>query len=131
MDADLVVIGHHHEPRGLREHDGQLYLIPGATEAVDLGEKGPFGVYILEIGGGQLLSHDFLELKPLHLISSRRIVAHEPRPLNWFRERVMGEVESFLRLLRDRGVEGILRVRVSRGGGWRRPVPGAQARRRD
>jgi len=42
LGADLVITGHHHESRGLIKRGDQTYLVPGATEAIDLAEKKPF-----------------------------------------------------------------------------------------
>ena len=113
MGADLVVSGHHHEPIGLKKVKGQLYLLPGATEAVDLGERGPFGVHILEIKDGELASHRFLELKPLHLIESRLVSSSKPMPLEWYRERCLSEVKGFAERLEAEEAEGILRLHVA------------------
>ena len=112
MGADLVISGHHHEHLGLKRVNGQLYLLPGSTEAVDLGERGPFGVYILEVEDGRLASHRFIELTPLQLIESRSIVSEKPLPLEWYRRRCLEEAESFAGGLEEKGVDGILRLQV-------------------
>jgi len=121
LDVDLVITGHHHERLGFKKghhHErlgfkkthGKLFLIPGATEAIDLGERGPFGVYILDVRGLGLISHKFVELEPLQTIGVRRVVSDKPMDLDWFRRRCLEEIESFaLNLDRD----GILKLNVS------------------
>ena len=110
LDVDLVITGHHHERLGFKKVHGKLFLVPGATEAIDLGERGPFGVYILDVRGSELISHKFVELEPLQTIGVRRVVSDEPVELNWFRRRCLEEIESFaLNLDRD----GILKLNVS------------------
>ncbi|OYT67903.1 MAG: hypothetical protein B6U65_01555 [Candidatus Wolframiiraptor sp. EX4484-121] len=110
LDVDLVITGHHHERLGFKKTGGKLFLIPGATEAIDLGERGPFGVYILDVEKSGLISHKFVELEPLQVIGVRRVVSDKPVELDWFRRRCLEEIESFaLNLDRD----GILKLNVS------------------
>jgi len=110
LDVDLVITGHHHERLGFKKTHGKLFLVPGATEAIDLGERGPFGVYILDVRGLELTSHKFVELEPLQTIGVRSVVSDEPMELDWFRRRCLEEIESFaLNLDRD----GILKLNVS------------------
>jgi len=44
IQVDVVLVGHYHERSGLEEEDNLKFIVPGAIGAVDLSEKGPFGV---------------------------------------------------------------------------------------
>jgi len=110
LDVDLVITGHHHERLGFKKTGGKLFLIPGATEAIDLGEHGPFGVYILDLGESKLVSHKFVEIDPLQVIGVRKLVSDKPVELDWLRRKCLEEIESFALNL-DR--EGILKLIVS------------------
>lgn len=113
LNVDLVVLGHYHEGFGPLRVGGRLLLAPGATEAVDLGETGPFSVEILEVEDGGDVQARRVQLKPSHKISTRRISPPEPQPLEWFRKEVLRVVEEFYGELEEAGLPGILRVIVS------------------
>ena len=110
LDVDLVITGHHHERLGFKKTGGKLFLIPGATEAIDLGERGPFGVYILDLRESNLVAHKFVEIDPLQAIGVKKVMSDKPMELDWFRKRSLEEIESFALNL-DR--EGILKLNVS------------------
>ncbi|RLG01468.1 MAG: hypothetical protein DRN49_01215 [Thaumarchaeota archaeon] len=110
LDVDLVITGHHHERLGFKKTGGKLFLVPGATEAVDLAERGPFGIYILDIRESELVAHKFVEINPLQVIGVKKVVSDKPMKLDWFRRRCLEEIESFALNL-DR--EGILKLNVS------------------
>ena len=110
LDVDLVITGHHHERLGFKKTGGKLFLVPGATEAIDLAERGPFGIYILDIRESELVAHKFVEINPLQVIGVKKVVSDKPMKLDWFRRRCLEEIESFALNL-DR--EGILKLNVS------------------
>lgn len=113
IKIDMVVLGHYHEKSGLKKVGNLFFLIPGATEAIDLVEKGPFGVYILDIGYEREVKAKFIELTPSQHISVKKISSEEPKTLQWFREKVLGEVSIFIDELKAKNIPGILKVRVS------------------
>jgi len=108
LGADLVVAGHHHK-RALMEVGGFTLLVPGATEAIDLADEGPHGVWILNLDGKAECR--FIPLKPLHKIRSEAVdtrgAAEKPE---WFVERAVEAARSFADELRSEGAEGILRI---------------------
>ena len=110
LDVDLVITGHHHERLGFKKTGGKLFLVPGATEAIDLAERGPFGIYILDVRESELVAHKFVEINPLQVIGVKKVVSDKPMKLDWFRRRCLEEIESFALNL-DR--EGILKLNVS------------------
>ncbi|MEM4536509.1 MAG: metallophosphoesterase family protein [Nitrososphaerota archaeon] len=113
INVDMVVLGHYHERSELRKVGNLLFLIPGATEAVDLAEKGPFGVSILDIGCEKEVEEKFIELTPSQYISFKKVTSEEPKPFQWFRQRVLEEVSIFIDELRVKNIPGILKIRVS------------------
>lgn len=113
IDVDMVVLGHYHEKSRLKKLKDLFFLIPGATEAIDLGEKGPFGVYILDIDYNKEVKEKFIELTPSQHISVRSISSDEPKPFQWFREKVLEEISMFNDELRMKNLPGILKIRVS------------------
>jgi DNA repair exonuclease SbcCD nuclease subunit len=48
VGCNIVVNGHVHSSPGPKTFDKILFLTPGATEPEDLGEDGPYGVYVIE-----------------------------------------------------------------------------------
>ena len=113
INPDIIVVGHYHEKGGVKYKNSIKFIIPGATEAVDLGEKGPFGVYIMEVEEPGRLESKFIELTPSQHISVKRIVSEEAKPIEWFKERVLDEVSSFVNELNMRNLPGILKIKVS------------------
>ncbi len=113
INPDIVVVGHYHERGDVKYKNDIKFIIPGATEAVDLGEKGPFGVYIIEVKEGIKMNTKFIELTPSQHISVRKIVSEEAKPIQWFKERVLDEVSTFIDELNMRNLPGILKIKVS------------------
>jgi len=111
--VDIVVVGHYHERSGLKEEDNIKFIIPGAIEAVDLGEKGPFGVYILDVDDSERIQAKFIELTPAQHVALRRVGSEEPKPLQWFKDRVLEEISIFMNELSEKKLPGILKIKVS------------------
>lgn len=112
IQVDMVIVGHYHEKYELREKNNLKFLIPGATEAVDLGEKGPFGVYILDVKDSENIQSKFIELTPSQHITLRRIVSEEPKPFQWFKDRTLEEISNFMDELIEKKLPGILKIKV-------------------
>ncbi len=111
VGADLVVCGHYHGHLDPAEKGGSVLLTPGGTDAIDLGDKGPFGVYIAEVEGGALQSLRFVELKPLQLIKSVKVSSEGAVwGIQRFVEKALAEVRSFAEQLKFSEADGILRV---------------------
>lgn len=111
VGADLVVCGHYHGHLDPAEKSGSVLLTPGGTDAIDLGDKGPFGVYIAEVEGGALQSLRFVELKPLQLVKSVRVSSEGAVwGIQRFVEKAMAEVRGFAEQLKSSKADGILRV---------------------
>ncbi|MEM2187969.1 MAG: hypothetical protein QXG35_01430, partial [Nitrososphaerota archaeon] len=112
LGADIVVAGHNHE-RLLRNSEQLLLLTPGATEAIDLSDEGPFGIHILDLG--KKIECRFIQLKPLYNIKNAVIdsgsAAEQPK---WFVEKAIEAVLAFSDELRSNGSSGIMRL-VLRG----------------
>jgi len=107
LGADIVIAGHYHTRMEPAEEGGTTLLTPGATEAVDLSDKGPYGVYILE---GER-SVRFVKIKPLHEIMNIKVDSEQAvRPAKWFIEKALEGIGSYATGLQKRGVEGILRL---------------------
>ncbi|MEM2962282.1 MAG: metallophosphoesterase [Candidatus Bathyarchaeia archaeon] len=106
LGADIVVSGHYHGRLKPVTRDGMMILTPGATEAVDLSDEGPFGVYILEDGEAR-----FRSINPLHEIRNVKVSSKGAlKPPRWFIDKALEEVERYTSSLRERGVNGILRL---------------------
>ncbi|MCL7389129.1 MAG: metallophosphoesterase [Thaumarchaeota archaeon] len=113
IQVDIIVVGHYHEKGEVKEKDNLKFIMPGAIEAVDLGEKGPFGVYILDVDDSGRIQAKFIELKPSQHIALRRVFSEEPKPLQWFKDRVLEEISIFMNELSEKKLPGILKIKVS------------------
>ena len=110
LGADIVIAGHFHTRVGPVEENEVTFLTPGATEAVDLSDEGPFGVYILEPNNRP----KFIQIKPLHEIRNSKVSSMEAvKPKEWFIENALREIKSYYSYLSDKGVDGILRLVIS------------------
>ncbi|MBO3833375.1 MAG: hypothetical protein FGF51_08380, partial [Candidatus Brockarchaeota archaeon] len=88
---------------------GTLFLTPGATEAVDLSDEGPFGVYVLDRRQVR-----FQPIKPLHEIRNVEVDSKGAvKPCEWFVEQSVREIDSYSSDLQARGVDGMLRLVLS------------------
>ncbi|MGC8850169.1 MAG: metallophosphoesterase family protein [Candidatus Bathyarchaeia archaeon] len=106
LGADIVVSGHYHGRLKPITRDGAMILTPGATEAVDLSDEGPFGVYILEDGEAR-----FKLINPLHEIRNVKVSSKGAlKPSKWFVDKALGEAKRYASSLEERGVNGILRL---------------------
>jgi DNA repair exonuclease SbcCD nuclease subunit len=106
LGADIIISGHYHGRLKPQTVDGAVILTPGATEAVDLSDEGPFGVYILEDGASR-----FKPVKPLHEIRNVKVSSRDAvKPSRWFMDRALKEAEAYASSLQGRGVKGILRL---------------------
>ncbi|MEM2613436.1 MAG: metallophosphoesterase [candidate division WOR-3 bacterium] len=113
LGATLIITGHYHKYLPLKEKEGLFLLTPGATEAIDLSDEGPFGVCILNLDNR--VDCTFIPLKPLHKIKNEVVdskgAAEKPE---WFIEKAMSAVNKFSEELKSERGEGILRI-VLRG----------------
>lgn len=109
LGADVVLAGHYHGKVNPMESNKTLFLTSGATEAVDLSDEGPFGVYVLD--GRQAR---FLPIKPLHEIRNIKVDSKSAvKPREWFVEQAVREMEAYSSDLQARSVAGILRLVLS------------------
>jgi len=107
LEADIVIAGHYHTRKEPLDEKGTMLLTPGATEAVDLSDEGPYGVYILE---GKR-SARFLPIKPLHEIRNIKVTSQEAvKPTKWFVDNASDEARSYASGLQTTGIEGVLRL---------------------
>ena len=107
LEADMVIAGHYHTRIAPADEDGTVLLTPGATEAVDLSDEGPYGVYILKGKG----SVRFVPIKPLHEIRNIKVTSQEAvKPTKWFVDNALKEASSYASSLHTTGVEGVLRL---------------------
>jgi len=107
LEADMVIAGHYHTRKAPADENGTVLLTPGATEAVDLSDEGPYGVYILE-GKGSIR---FVPIKPLHEIRSIKVPSQEAvKSTKWFIDNALKEATAYASSLRMTGVEGVLRL---------------------
>ena len=110
LGATIVIAGHFHTRVGPVEENGTVFLTPGATEAVDLSDEGPFGVYVLEPN----TKPRFIQIKPLHEIRNSKIDSMEAvKSKEWFIENALRKAKSYHSYLSDKGVDGILRLVIS------------------
>lgn len=109
LGADLVLAGHYHGKVNPMESNKVLFLTPGATEAVDLSDEGPFGVYVLD--GKQV---KFLPIKPLHEIRNIKVDSRGAvKTKDWFVEQSVREIDAYSSDLQARSIDGILRLVLS------------------
>jgi len=110
INADLIVAGHYHTMKAPLEQNRQIILTPGATEAVDLSDEGPFGAHIFEEG----TSTRFVSIQPLHEIRSVKVSSEGAvKPTKWFVQKALVEAESYTSGLQTRNVNGVLRIVLS------------------
>jgi len=109
LGVNIVLAGHYHGRVNPMESNGTLFLTPGATEAVDLSDEGPFGVYVLE--GRQV---KFLPIKPLHEIRNIKVDSKGAvKPCEWFIEQSAREIDAYSSDLQARSIDGMLRLVLS------------------
>ena len=113
LPIDLLVCGHFHENIGLSKNGDTLLLTPGATEAINLADKGPFGVHTLDIDSNKVIEDRFVELNPLHHIENVKVDSRGAiKPLQWYVKEGLLKAEAYTQQLEETGKEGILRVVV-------------------
>lgn len=106
LGADVIVAGHYHGRLKPQLRNGTVILTPGATEAVDLSDEGPFGVYILE---GR--EPRFVSIDPLHEIRNIKVSSKGAvKPYRWFAGKALEEVYAYASSLQRRDTDGILRL---------------------
>ncbi len=111
LPIDLLVCGHFHENLELTKQGETLILTPGATEAVNLADKGPFGAHILNVDSRRNADDRFVEIVPLHLIRNILVDSQgATKPLRWYVEEVLKEAEAYAQQLEETGSEGIFRA---------------------
>ncbi|MEM3649051.1 MAG: metallophosphoesterase [Thermoproteota archaeon] len=109
LGVNMVLAGHYHGKVNPMESNETLFLTPGATEAVDLSDEGPFGVYVLD--GRQV---KFLPIKPLHEIRNVKVDSRDAvKPCEWFVERSVREIDAYSSDLQARDIDGIMRLVLS------------------
>ncbi|MEM2487646.1 MAG: metallophosphoesterase family protein [Thermoproteota archaeon] len=110
LGVNIVIAGHYHSRTSPVEEDDIIFLTPGATEAVDLSDEGPFGVYVFEIDS----KPRFIQIKPLHEIRNSKVDSRETvKPREWYIENALREVNAFCSYLKEKHANGILRLVVS------------------
>ncbi|MDW8033411.1 MAG: metallophosphoesterase [Nitrososphaerota archaeon] len=110
LDADIVIAGHYHRKTGPIEEYNTTFLTPGATEAVDLSDEGPFGVYILETES----KPRFIQIKPLHEIRNSKVDSMGTvKSDEWYIENALKEVNTYYNYLKEKQIDGILRLVIS------------------
>lgn len=115
LPIDLLVCGHFHEQIALTRHGDTFTLTPGATETINLADKGPFGVHILDVSSKKNIKDYFIEITPLHQIENIDVDSQGTiKTLQWFLEEVLKKAEDYAQQLEEAGSEGILRV-VAKG----------------
>jgi len=113
IPIDLLVCGHFHENIGLSKNGDMLLLTPGATEAINLADKGPFGVHILNIDPNKVIEDRFVEVDPLHHIESFEIDSKGTvKTLQWYVKEVLLKAEAYTKQLEKAGKKCILRMMV-------------------
>jgi len=107
LEVDMIIAGHYHGRKEPGDVNETMLLTPGATEAVDLSDEGPYGVYIVE--GRESIR--FIPIKPLHEIRNIRVSSQEAiKPTRWFIENALVEARLYAYSLQRADAEGILRV---------------------
>jgi len=107
LGVDIVVAGHYHTKEDPMEVKGTVLLTSGATEAVDLSDEGPYGVYVLE----GTRSIRFIPIKPLHDIRNIKVSSQGAvKPAEWFVDKALEETRSYASSLQTTGVDGVLRL---------------------
>ncbi|MCX8182921.1 MAG: metallophosphoesterase [Crenarchaeota archaeon] len=109
LGVDMVLAGHYHGKVNPMQSNETLFLTPGATEAVDLSDEGPYGVYVLD--GSQVKFHP---IKPLHEIRNVKVDSKGAvKPCEWFVEQSVREIDAYSSDLQAWGIDGILRLVLS------------------
>jgi len=106
LPVDMVVAGHYHGH--IEPYKSPLILTPGATEAINLTDKGPFGIYIVEDGKPR-----FVEVQRLYEVGSLNVSSHDVvKPASWFLSEASRSLEGFRERLKASGRTGIARLAV-------------------
>ncbi|RLI28712.1 hypothetical protein DRO58_01570 [Candidatus Bathyarchaeota archaeon] len=106
LPADMVVAGHYHGH--VEPYREPLIVTPGGTEAINLTDKGPFGVYIVEDGRPR-----FLEVERLYEVGSLEVSSSGAvKPASWFLAEASKSLEAFKERLKASGRKGIARLAV-------------------
>jgi len=111
---DYVFTGHYHRrcmPQRLPS--GGWVVTPGSLAMYDFAEAPDKGFYIIEHGDQPVFTWEPLE--PLHHMRQVKVGSDHRRPPSWYGERVTAEVDSFLKLLRETGKPGYIRLRLEGG----------------
>lgn len=107
LPVDMIVAGHYHghvDPLG-----NPLIITPGGTEAINLTDKGPFGVYVVEDGKAR-----FFEVERLYEVGSLEVSSSGAvKPSSWFISESSKGLEEFREMLKSSGRRGIVRLAVS------------------
>jgi len=106
LPVDLVVAGHYHGY--VKPYPKPLVLTPGATEAINLTDEGPFGVYVIENGKPR-----FVEINRLYDICNLEVSSYGAvKPASWFISEVSKSLEAYRERLKALGKRGIARLSV-------------------
>lgn len=113
VDPDLVFTGHFHQRcRPRRLPNGGWVLTPGSLEMYDFAERPDKGLYLVEVGGESPV-FTWAPIEPMHLMKQVRVETGRRENPDWYRDRVLEEVEYFRGELKRAGKPGYIRVRVS------------------
>lgn len=113
LNLDIVIAGHYHEKDNIvNVGRGIKIIIPGSTEAVDLDEKGPFGIYVVDIDEEKNIDARFMHIEPLQRIEMAKIYSEKPQSIEWYEKRAEEEILRFVAKLDEERREGILKIKL-------------------
>ena len=115
VDPAFVVTGHFHRRcRPRRLPNGGWIITPGSLEMYDFAEDPDKGLYIVDADGDEPV-FTWVPIELMHHMKKVDVRSERRRPPAWYGDAINGEVESFIKELRESGKEGYLRVRVDGG----------------
>jgi len=122
VEPAFVFTGHYHRrcPRR-RLPNGGWIATPGSLEMYDFAETPEKGFYIVDADGDEP-EFTWVPIEPMHAMKQVRVEADRRREPQWYRDRIVEEIEAFRGELARAGKEGYLRIRVQ--GGLRNGYPG-------
>ena len=113
VDPDFVFAGHSHRrcpPKRLP--NGGWLLTPGSLEMYDFAERPEKGFYLVETGE-ESPKFNWVQIEPIHVMKQVNVETEDRENPEWYRKRILEEVDSFREELGKAGKPGYLRVRVS------------------
>lgn len=106
LGNNITINGHVHSSPGPKKFDKTLFLTPGATEPEDLGEDGPYGVYIIEDFNARFMP--IIPFTPI-LNVEVRAMGGSGEGYDWFVSEVEKEVNK---CLKGATAPSIVRIKV-------------------